>query len=113
MKLTFWKRLLKSKVIIIQRDQSRLRLHEWRSDPALVKQAGFVRTPEFRLAMDVLRNEHPAFNVLADEASVPAQIAQQRRGEGYTMALANLEALAMYQPMTPPLEATFEPEQTE
>jgi hypothetical protein len=112
MNLAFWKpRLTQSKVIVIQRDPSRLRLHEWRSDPALVKQAGFIRTSEFRLALDVLRNEHPAFNVLADDASVSAQVTQQRRGEGYTMALANLEALAMYQPITPPLEATFEPEQ--
>lgn len=102
-------RRFKYRVIVLQRDPMKLRLHEWRSDLDLIRSAQKVFvTTEFRWCLDVVRNEHPAFNVLPDDAPPHVRIAHQARAEGYTLALSNLEALAKYEEPRVPMEATFE-----
>ena len=59
----------------------------------------------------VLKNENPCFTVLNNHAPATSSIAVQRRTEGYVMALANLEAMAVYDQKPEPIEATFQPEE--
>ncbi len=100
------------KIEIVNRDEAKISLSEWRTDPELVKVAMRVwNNPDFRLMVACLRNETPAFLVLPDDASPTRCIAIQRRSEGYTMALANLEAMATFQSPPAEVEATFEPEE--
>jgi len=107
--MKWFKRQLK--VMVTHRDPLKLRLHEWRADRALVsKGLQLINSPDFRLVLDVLRNEHPSNLMLPDGCSLDIRAVFQARGEGYTLALANLEALAKFEPVHEPLEATFEPE---
>lgn len=113
MNLLFWKRK-PPKIAVIRRDHTKLRLHEWRSQESLVSTAAKIWADSgFRLMMDVAQNEHPAFQVLPWDASPDARASQQARGEGYTIALANLEAMAQYKAMHEPVEAEFAPEEIE
>lgn len=112
MNLKFWHRPTVTQVRVITRDRVKLRLHEWRSDPALTKAAGVIlNNSDARLMLDVLNNEHPAHFVLAPGTSVDDRAVYQARCEGYTMALANLEAMAMHQEAQKELEPTFEREE--
>jgi len=99
---------------IIRRSQTTLRLHEWRSEKALVSSAmRIMRDPDFQMMLDVMENEHPGVaHVLPDSADLATRAVHQARAEGYTMALANLVALGRFEKMIEPLEATFEPEET-
>lgn len=97
--------------MVAHRDPLKLRLHEWRADRALVSRGlQLINNPDFRLALDVLQNEHPANAILPDGCSLDIRAVFQARGEGYTLALANLEALAKFESVSEPLEATFEAE---
>lgn len=97
---------------IIQRDETKISLQEWRSDMELAKLARKVwANPDFRLMVACLRNESPANLVLPDDALPHRSVALQRRQEGYLMAIANLEAMAEHSQPVEQLESTYgEPE---
>jgi hypothetical protein len=102
------------KIEVIRRDENKLTLAEWRSSAELVALAGKVwSNPDFRMMIACLRNESPANFVLPDDAQAMRSVAIQRRTEGYTMFLANLEAMAIFSQPPEPLESTFEPEERE
>ena len=99
---------------MLQRDPLRIRLAEWRSSPELTSAARKVfAMPEANYMLDVVRNEHPGFNVLPDDAPPQARIAHQCRAEGYTMAIANLEAMSRFEQQRQNVEATFEEEEAQ
>lgn len=101
----------KTKVALIHREPFKLTLDEWRADEMMAGAAGKVlNDPTMRLMVQVLYNSSPAWEVLT-LARPEDRVAQQCKIEGYTMALANLEALAKHQKMTMPVEATWEPEE--
>lgn len=96
------------KLQVIQRLSSRVRLHEWRSSPDLVTSARKVLNDgTLQTMMDVLKNEHP-FNTTLYNVSIEERAVVQARTEGYAMALANLEAMGVFQKPTEPIEATYE-----
>lgn len=96
---------------IVERDISRLTLSEWRSNDALLKQAAkFLNDPQFRMMLDVLRNEHISNQVVSLDAKPEARSALLARIEGYSMALTNLEAMGTQEVQEEALEATFEDE---
>ncbi len=100
-------------VKVIQRQATKLRLHEWRADLSLCNQASkLMNVPEMQLMVSVLHNEHPAFVVIDPGTSLQDRAVYQARCEGYTLALANLEALARHQKMVDAPEADFAPEET-
>lgn len=111
--MNFFRFLKPTKQIqVIRREEAKLSLQEWRDDIDLVKLAARVwQNPDFRLMVSCLRNESPSNSVLPDDAPPHRSIALQRRAEGYLMALANLEAMAIMERKTEPLEPTFEPEE--
>lgn len=82
---------------IVQRDRCLMRLDEWQASPGLVKLAQVhLNHPEMRLMLDVLRNEHCCQRVYSDDVSPNIRVVAQARSEGYTQALANLEALGKF-----------------
>jgi hypothetical protein len=113
----FFQRLFRRtavRVVVVQRDPMKLRLHEYRSNPSLVNAAAAVMgKPDFRLMLDVLSNEHPGFSVYPGDVPMEMRAIYQARGEGYTLALANLESMAKFDTLKEPLEATFEPPEEE
>lgn len=112
MSFKFWKRPQQTKVQIVRRYGSKLRLTEWKSDPHLCNTARKVLDDgNVRLMLDVIRNEHIAMIVLPTGASPDVRAAVQAMSEGYSMALNNLESMAIHQPLTKELEPTFEPEE--
>jgi len=113
MNLRFWQKP-KPRIAVVRRDHTKLRLHEWRSQESMVSAAAKVCADStFKLMLDVCQNEHPAFQVLSYSALPHERQAHQARCEGYTIALANLEAMAQYKPMQEPVEAEFAPEEIE
>ena len=54
-----------------------------------------------------VQNEHPGNVTLPMKATVNERAALQSMAQGYTMALSNLLALAKYEMMPEPIEATF------
>jgi len=101
-------------VKVIQRQATKLRLSEWRADMALCNRASkLMETPDMQLAISVLNNEHPAFVVIDPGTSLQDRAVYQARCEGYTLALANLEALARHQKITEMPEADFATEEVE
>ena len=96
------------KLQVIQRLSSRVKLDEWRSSADLVNAARKVlNDPNTQNMLDVLRNEHPA-NTMTFDAPLDQRAVLQARSEGYTMALANLEALGVFQQQHEEMEATYE-----
>lgn len=103
-----------NQVRIAERDPCRLRLTEWRSSPDLTGQARrCLSDVHFRTMLDVLDREHPAGIVLPDNASIEMRAVWQARCEGYTMAIANIESMAIYNKPEEALEATFEPPESD
>lgn len=101
----------KIKLRIIERSSSTLRLHEWRSDKDLVMMAQKVfLDPNFRMMLDVCRNENPSSFVLDINAPEHVRASYQSKTEGYMMALTNLEAMSRFNLPEKQLEPTFEPE---
>jgi len=99
---------------VVPRDICRLRLAEWKSSTELVLQAkNCMNDVLFRRMIDVLENEHPASIVLMDNTSLETRAIWQARCEGYTMALANIDAMTVYNKPTESLEATFDPAEPE
>lgn len=97
---------------VLGRDISKLTLSDWRSDEKLVSGAGAALSGDFvKLMMEVLRNEHPAFQVMHPQYSLEARALQQARAEGYTLCLSNLEAMGRKAANVVQLEPTFEPEE--
>jgi len=111
--MKFWNRF-RTHINIVRRDRCQLRLSDWQSDKALVVfgQKEWARA-ELQLMLDVLRNEHPGQKVYADDCNANIRLVAQARAEGYTMALANLEALGKFQASEVSHEPTFEPEEFE
>lgn len=109
-----WHKTTAVTIKVIARQASKLRLSEWRADKALCVRAGkLLDSPDMQLAMAVMNNEHPAFVVIDPRTPLEDRAIFQARCEGYTMALANMEALAMHQPMKDALEPDFAPEEVE
>lgn len=101
-------------VKVIHRQATKLRLSEWRADPNLCNQASkLIDLPAVQLMISVLHNEHPAFVVIDAGTSLQDRAVYQARCEGYTLALANLEALARHQKMHNSPESEFAPEEVE
>jgi hypothetical protein len=113
MNLKFWQKT-EYRVKVITRDRTNLSLDEWRSDQALCNAAGkALLNPNIQAMLDVLRNSHPAYFVHTGSISMEDRAVLQARSEGYTLALSNLEALAIHRKPPTEVEATFEPEQPE
>lgn len=95
-------------VRFIDRDASTLRLHELRADDGMTaKMAQVLGDGRMQLAVSVLRNEHPAFNVLPPDAMEHVRAAQQAKCEGYTLCLANLLAMGRHEKASEELIADF------
>jgi len=110
--MNWFKKKTLPQMVVIARDPLKLRLHEFRSNKSLVGEAQkMMMTGSLRLMLDVLRNEHPCLFVLPMGASPTDRMAVQCRAEGYTMALANLEAMTDFQELATMPEPTFEPEE--
>jgi hypothetical protein len=108
--MTFFKR--QSKIVVIKREANKLSLGEFRSDPNLTGLAArFLRDSDFKLMLDVLRNEHPGWLVLSESVPPEVRAVIQARAEGYTMALANLEAMGVFRESPEQIVATFEAEE--
>jgi hypothetical protein len=99
------------KVVVLNREPTSLRVHEWRADKQLVSAASKLFTnPDLRLMLQTVENDHPANVVLPAEQSIEMRAILQARAEGYTMCLANLRALARFEPPLVPVEEEFAPE---
>lgn len=109
--MIFRKRHLK--VQIVTRTVTELTLAEWQADAELTKRARqLLADAAFQLMLSVLRNEHPAF-VVADHhlTTLESRAILQARAEGYSMALANIEAMGKHTAIRAQPEATFEEEE--
>lgn len=96
---------------VIEREPSQLTLAEWMSDATLVGMAQKVHaTTEFKLMLQVLRNESPAFWLLKN-ATIEDRAAMQARIEGYNLAIANLHGMKRLEKKAQMPVATFEPEE--
>lgn len=105
--LRLWRR--QKQIQVVQRENTNLTLDEFRTDPNLVNTARKLWShPDFRLLIDVMENSHPAFSVLPPNSHPEVRAAHQAKCEGYTMALANLEAMAVEVNRTT-IEPTFDP----
>ena len=99
-------------VVPVHVAQTKMRLSQWRANQGMTNLAGKItRNPDFELMLSVLHNEHPAFVVCDAGTSLQDRAVYQARCEGYTLALANLEALAIHQPEVNMPEAEFAPEE--
>ena len=107
---SFFKRKHSVKVALISREPFKLTLNEWRADETMANAAQKVLNgATVRLILQVLYNSSPAWEVLQG-ADIVTRAVQQARIEGYTMALANMEAMGIHQKIADPIEATWEPE---
>lgn len=103
---------MRTKVNIIQRDITKIRLSEWRSDKKLCQVAKKILSDEnVRVMLEVARNEHLAMQVLPLGVSMETRASAQAMSEGYSICLNNIEAMAIHQPSAKEIEATFEPEE--
>lgn len=110
-----WKKQpIETRIEVIRRDRCKLTLDDWRSNESLVNGAAVALTGEYmELMLDVLRNSHPAYQVFNPLSSVEVRAAHQAKCEGYTLALANLEAMGRPLDFPQTLEPTFESEKPE
>lgn len=110
--MKFFHRATAVTVKVIHRQATKLRLAEWMADKSLCNRASkLLDNPDVQLMVSVLHNEHPAFIVIDPGTSLQDRAVYQARCEGYTLALANLEALARHQKMTNIPESEFAPEE--
>jgi hypothetical protein len=112
--MTFFRKLkpVSTRVEILKRDASKLRLSEFQADEALTSKAGVALADQYvSLMMQVARNESPALYCLRIDATVEERAAYQSKIEGYNMALANLEAMAVHRKFVQTGEPTFESEE--
>lgn len=102
------------KVHLMTRKPETLRLHELRADERLTSNSAAILSNEhLKIMVDVLRNEHPAYNVLPPDTMEHVRAAQQARCEGYTLCLSNLLSMGTHQPVLPELLADFGAEEIE
>lgn len=89
------------KIQVIGVEAVKLQLSDWQKDPALVTMAQKVFSDtNLKIMLQVIRNEHPAFQVLPKNFPNELRSAHQSQCEGYTMCLANLEAMATLKQLT-------------
>lgn len=94
---------------VVRRLESKLRLADWQSDPALCAATRkLLADPNVQLILAVLRNEHPARTALPYGVSIEDRMVLQARSEGYEMVFSNLEAMTMAKVAQEPPEAVFE-----
>lgn len=106
--MSFFSRKSRIQVKVIH--STTIRLKDWRSSKELVGYAQkLFATPEFQTLLGALRNEAPS-NFGLSGGTHDDHIAHAYRGEGYNLALNNLESLASMEDHAEPLEATFAPE---
>lgn len=106
--MSFFKRNSQARIKVIH--STSVRLKDWRASRELVTYAQrLFATPEFQTLLGALRNEAPSNFGLAG-GTHDDHIAHAYRGEGYNLALNNLESLATMEEGAVALEATFEPE---
>lgn len=85
-----------------------LRADEFRANKELVHLAAQVlANPNLKLMLSVMKNEHPAFEVLGPTATGNDRVVKQSQSEGYTMFLATFESLGVSASLPERLEATF------
>lgn len=109
MNLLFWKKPKKPLNLTV--NNSRLRLEEYRSEPALVSAAQRVlNDPDLRLMIQVLQNEHPCWQVFVANAEPHTRSAHQSKGEGYTLSLSNMESMGVPKKNATRVEPTYEAE---
>ena len=109
--MNFFRRKPKERVQLRVLHSTSMRLEQWQNSPELVDYAKrLFQTPQFLTMMDILRNESPASFGLALGSSHDDHVAHAYKGEGYNLALNNLEALATQVQQYDMPEATFAPE---
>ena len=112
--VSFLARLFKQpkQVQIVKRGTHELRLHEWRTNKALVSSAGRVWADgDFQMMMQVLNNDHPAYTVFAPDIRADMRMAHQAKCEGYTLAISNLKAMRVFEKAVELEQPSFEPEE--
>ena len=96
------------RVRLVDRPHTALRADEFRADKELVHLAATVlANPNVQLMIQVLKNEHPALEVLPFGTNPNDRLLAQGRGEGFTMALATFEALGTKATLPERLVSTF------
>ena len=105
-----FRRPTEKRVAFISREPFTVTLSEWRADSVLVNSAQKILADQtIRIMIQVLHNSSPAWEVMPI-GSIEERAIKQAQIEGYTMALANLTALAEFEKMEGLPEPTFEPE---
>ena len=100
------------RIEIVRRDITRVRLSEWRADAGLCATGGRVlMDASVQLMIQVLRNENPSSWALPPGSSLETRACYQAMIEGYTMALSNLEAMAVHDKVVPLEQPGFEAEE--
>lgn len=101
------------KVNVITREPFKLRLAEWQADEKLTHGMMVLMNGDLaKLALQCLINEHPAFYSLPVDASIESRAAYQAKCEGYSMAIANLEAMSQKRKIVELDQPTFEEPET-
>lgn len=96
---------------IVRKSSNTIRLDQWRNEKTLVASAGRIwADADFQMMMDTLRNEHPAWGVLNPASNNEIRAARQALCEGYTLAIANLEAMKSLKKIVELEQPTFEQE---
>lgn len=104
-----WFKKKPHRIRVITRKESEIRLTEWQRDQRLVSIASkTLQDPNLQLMLAVVRNEHPARTALPYGVSMDDRVVLQARAEGYEMALATLERLAVDLTIAPMPDAQFE-----
>lgn len=99
-------------VRLIDRPVDRLRLHEFRADEKLTSGMSQALLNQYvAVAVNVLRNEHPAWSVMSPDVPEHVRAAQQAKCEGYTMCLANLLAMGVHERIAADLVTDFSEEE--
>jgi xanthine dehydrogenase iron-sulfur cluster and FAD-binding subunit A len=96
------------RVEVIKRDISKLTLQEFRSNARLTSGAAATLSADFAvIMMQVLKNMHPGATLVMPSADLQTRAVAQARAEGYTLAIANLESMAIFKQTETPIEATY------
>ena len=107
--MKFWKRKPETlQVHIVDRPVTHLRADEFRADKELVHLATTVlANSNMQIMLQVLKNEHPGFDVLPSNADSIQRVVWQARSEGFSLCLATLESLGIQATLPERLVSTF------
>ena len=107
--MKFWKpKPPELKVVIVERPTTHLRADEFRADKELAHLAATVlANPNMQIMIQVLKNEHPGFEVLPTNADSIQRVVWQSRSEGFSLCLATLESLGIKANLPERLVSTF------